>query len=44
MYQEILSDEQMSDFFSEEIINSFRATIIRESENVKFEEPKTAAL
>ena len=44
MYQKILSDEQMSDFFSEETINRFRATIISESENVKFEEPKTAAL
>ena len=44
MYQKILSDEQMSDFFSEETINRFRSTIIRESENVKFEEPKTAAL
>jgi hypothetical protein len=44
MYQKILSDEQMSDFFSEKTINRFRATIIRESENVKFEEPKTAAL
>ena len=44
MYQEIHSDEQMSYFFSEETINRFRATIISESENVKFEEPKTAAL
>ena len=44
MYQKILSDEQMSDFFSEETINRFRATIIRESESVKFEEPKTAAI
>ena len=44
MYQRILNDDEMSIYFTDETINRFRATIISESENVKFEEPKTAAL
>ena len=44
MYQRIINDEQMSYFFSDGTIDRFRQTIIRESEKVKFEEPKTAAL
>ena len=44
MYQQITNDDMMSYYFSEETINRFRQTIVAESENITFEEPKTAAI
>lgn len=44
MYQQILNDDEMSIYFTDETINRFRSTIVAETEKISFKEPKTAAI